>query len=249
MGRKILIAAPVRQKEEIFIEYLNSLNHLEIPNDVEIKKFFFLHNCSELTKYLNKDEYELITDNSPLIKEINQQKKWTKENFNAISSMRTLLLRKTAEEGYDYLFTIDSDILIHPKTLKLLLNDNKKVVGNMLWTKMENTRIGAICGKDEEWGAYSEEDLLMLQNQPGLFPIGWTCACLLISSEICKNKNISYWPIPYVDNTGCEDYAFCMRVKCNFPDVQIWIDNRLPARHLYHEKDYERWMAEKALYE
>lgn len=249
MGRRVLIAAPVRQKEEIFIEYLNSLNHLEIPNDVEIKKFFFLHNCPELAKYLNDDEYELLTDNSPLIKEVNKQKNWTQENFDALSSMRTLLLRKTAREEYDYLFTVDSDILIHPKTLKLLLNDNKKIVGNMVWTKMKNSGISAICGKDEEWGAYSGKELTILQKQPGIYPVGWTCACLLISSEICKNENISYWSIPYIDNTGCEDYAFCMRVKCNFPNTQIWIDNRLPARHLYHEKDYERWMAEKAKYE
>ena len=247
MEKRILIAAPVRQKPEIFKEYLNSLNHLIIPEEYTVDKFFYLHNCSELTKYLDSKEYKLIEDNSEILKETNKQKIWTKENFNALYNMRTGLLRKTAEENYDYLFTVDSDILLHPKTLMFLLQDNKKIVGNMLWTKM-NDKITAICGKDEEWGPYSKEELEILKI-PGIYPIGWTCACLLISAEICKNEKISYWPIFGVDNTGCEDYAFCLRFKCNFPDEQVWIDTRLPARHLYHEKDYLRWIEEKNQYE
>lgn len=247
MGKRILIAAPVRQKPEIFKEYLNSLNHLIIPKGYNADKFFYLHNCPELSEFLQPNEYELLKDDSKLLKEKNHQKIWTEKNFKALYQIRTALLRKTAQENYDYLFTVDSDILLHPKTLTLLLQDNKEIVGNILWTKMDN-KISAICGKDEEWGAYSEETLEVLKT-PGLYPIGWTCACLLISSKVCNNEKISYWPISNVDNTGCEDYAFCLRFKCNFPNEQIWIDTRLPARHLYHEKDYLRWMEEKNRYE
>ena len=39
MGKRILIAAPVHQDEKIFVEYLNSLNHLIIPKDYEINRF------------------------------------------------------------------------------------------------------------------------------------------------------------------------------------------------------------------
>ena len=247
MGKRILIAAPVRQKPEVFKEYLNSLNHLIIPKDYEIKNFFYLHNCPELTEFLQEDEYELIYDDSEILKEKNKQKQWTSKNFYALYQMRTALLRKASKEKYDYLFTVDSDILLHPQTLTLLLQDNKKVVGNMLWTKMNN-EITAICGKNEGWGAYSKEDLKILKT-PGLYPIGWTCACVLISSEVYNNEKISYWPISGVDNTGCEDYAFCLRFKCNFPNEEVWIDTRLPARHLYHEKDYLRWIKEKKMYE
>lgn len=246
MGKRILIAAPVNQKEEIFKEYLNSLNNLIIPKNYSVNKFFYLHNSPILTKYLANSEYELIYDDSEILKENNKQKIWTQKNFNALYQMRTALLRKAAQEKYDYLFTVDSDILLHPKTLITLLKDDKNIVGNMIWTKMNNNQIGAICGKDEEWGAYLN---LKQFETPGLYPVGWTCACLLISSKIFNNLNISYYPIFGVDNTGCEDYAFCLRVKCNFPKEQIWIDTKLPARHLYHEKDYDRWIKEKSIYE
>lgn len=246
MGKRILIAAPVRQKKEVFIEYLNSINHLIIPKEYEVNKFFYLHNCPELNEFLQKDEFENIYDSSEVLKEKNKQKQWTSKNFYALYQMRTALLRKASQENYDYLFTVDSDILLHPKTLINLLNDNKYVVGNMIWTKMEDSRIGAICGKNEEWGAYENLERF---KKPGVYPVGWTCACLLISSKIFNNPNISYWPIKGIDNTGCEDYAFCLRTKCNFKNIQIWIDTKLPARHLYHEKDYERWMKEKKEYE
>ena len=248
MGKRILIAAPVRQKPEIFKEYLNSLEHLIIPNGYSINKFFYLHNCSDLKQFLQPDEYTIISDNSEILKENNKQKIWNKDNFKALYVMRTALLRKAAEEKYDFLFTVDSDILLHPKTLTLLLQDNKKIVGNMLWTKMSQSEPTAICGKNEEWGAYLPEELKKFKK-PGVYSVGWTCACVLIDKEVFQNEKISYWPIQGVDNTGCEDYAFCLRFKCNFPEEKVWIDTRLPARHLYHEKDFERWMKEKNMYE
>ena len=246
MGKRILIAAPVRQKTEIFKEYLNSLNHLIIPEEYEADKFFYLHNCPELSEFLQENEYQIVYGDSEIIKENNKQKQWTYKNFYALYQMRTALLRKASQEKYDYLFTVDSDILLHPKTLITLLNDDKDIVGNMIWTKMENNNIGAICGKNEEWGAYENLEQFKI---PGIYPVGWTCACLLISSRIFNNSNVSYWPIRGIDNTGCEDYAFCMRAKCNFYDLQVWIDTKLPARHLYHEKDFERWIKEKKQYE
>lgn len=241
MVKRILIAAPVHQSPEIFKEYLNSLNNLKIPEDYIIDKFFILHNCSDLKIFLETNEYTEINNEIRVDKEKNQQKQWNEESFYFISKMRTLLLQYAAQKKYDYLFTVDSDILLHPNTLIRLLQDEKAVVGNMLWTKMGN-KITAICGKDEEWGAYRDTSFLY---EKGLYAIGWTCACLLINSKIFNNPNISYYPIYGVDNTGCEDYAFCMRIKCNYPDEQIWIDTRYPARHLYHEKDYQRWIKEK----
>lgn len=245
MAKRILIAAPVHQSKEIFKEYLNSLYKLKIPNDYIVDYYFILHNCEELKEFLNKNQYEIINNNINIHKEKNKQKIWNLENFNFLSQMRTKILNLASLKKYDYLFTIDSDILLHPNTLIQLLNDNKNIVGNMIWTKMDN-QITAICGKNEEWGPYENTDFL---KQKGLYQIGWTCACLLINSKIFNNPNISYYPIYGVDNTGCEDYAFCLRIKCNFPEEDIWIDTHYPARHLYHEKDYERWMKEKKQYE
>ena len=62
--KKVLITAPVHQSEEIFKEYLWSLDRLIIPPDVEVSRFFYLHNCENLTTFLDKKEYLIWNDNS-----------------------------------------------------------------------------------------------------------------------------------------------------------------------------------------
>ena len=54
---KILIGAPVRQSEEVFKEYLKSLDNLEKPCQVD--RFFHLHNSPDLAKHLKPREWRL----------------------------------------------------------------------------------------------------------------------------------------------------------------------------------------------
>ena len=58
---KILIGAPVRQSEEVFKEYLKSLDNLEKPCQVD--RFFYLHNSPDLAKHLKRR----ISKNSPIL--------------------------------------------------------------------------------------------------------------------------------------------------------------------------------------
>jgi len=247
MGKRILIASPVNQKEDIFKEYLNSLRKLIVPNEIEINYYFILHNCDNLIKYLNNNEkYDILNDNISLIKEKNKQKQWTTENYKKVAEMRSSILKKAREEKYDYLFMVDSDVLLHPKTLILLLQDNKDIVGHLSWTKLSSQgELKANCGAYEGWGTYNINEI----KYPNLYKVGWTGRTTLISSKVFNNPNIDYKQILGVDNTGSEDYAFCLKAYCNIPDLEIYFDTRLPSRHLYQEKDYERWMKEKSIYE
>ena len=131
INKKILITAPVHQTEEIFIEYLNSIHNLIIPNGYECNLFFYLHNCPELKKYLKDDEYTEILDNSKY--EIFSHK-FKKDNYSALSYMRTAALQKAREENYDYVFSVDSDVILHKDNLKELLQDEKDIVAKMYWT-------------------------------------------------------------------------------------------------------------------
>ncbi len=244
MDKRILIASPVHQKEEIFKEYLFSLNKLLIPSNCEVNYFFILHNCKILSKYLRKDQYIEYNNNIDLNKEEGQQKQWEIENYNIVADMRTKILQKAREEKYDYLFMVDSDVLLHPKTLSLFLKYNKDIIASLSWTKLNNnSSIDANCAQYEGWNKYNDIEIF---KKPNLYKVGWTGRCTLISSKIFSNPNISYYQIPGVDNTGSEDYAFCLRCYCNFPDLKIYFDTMLPSRHLYQEKDYKRWIKEKS---
>lgn len=247
MGLKILITSPVHQKEDIFKEYLNSLNHLKTPKNSEIHKLFWLHNCPELKQYLNENEYIEVFNNITFEKEKGQQKQWKTENYKIVAEMRNAALKYAREKKYDYIFSVDSDVLLHPYTLLLLLHDNKDIVGHLSWTKLKNnSELSANCAQYEGWGSYQNEEIF---KKGDLYQVGWTGRTTLISSKIFNNSNINYNQILGVDNTGSEDYAFCLKAYCNIPDLKIGFETRLPSRHLYQEEDYERWKKEKSIYE
>lgn len=243
MGKRILIAAPVNCSEEMFTEYLNSLNHLIIPSDYTINKFFVLNKDSILKKFLKKEEYiEIDNNNLILEKEKNKPKKWKTENYSFIAKLRNYILEKAREEKYDYLFSVDSDILLNPKTLTHLINCDKDFISTAVWTKLENSTLSINCAQSEGWGEYQDKEIFKHKN---IYEIGWTCIAVLMTSKIFSNPNIKYDQILGVDNTGSEDYSFCLRCYCNIPDLKCYISTVYPARHLYHEKDFERWMKEK----
>ena len=236
MDKRILISSCVRQKEEIFLEFLNSINHLIVPEGYTINKFFYLYNCSELTNYLKENEFLNID-----IKEENKE-----IIINNYATIRTAILKKARDEKYDYLFIIDDSILLHPKTLSLLIKDNGDIVGNALWIKNRDRHFEINGNKDEEKGSYSNIEIF---KNPGIYQVGWVQHCFLISNRIFNNSNISFYTIPDVDYFQNQEYAFCLKAKCNYPDLKILLDTRLPARSLCMENEYLRWMQEKKMYE
>ena len=246
MGKRILIAAPVHQDERIFIEYLNSLNHLIIPKDYEINKFFYLHNCSNLKKFLEQSEYEEFLDDS---KYDFFSHDFKENNYSALSYMRSYILEKARKENYDYVFSVDSDILLHPRTLQFLIKDNKDIVSMLYWSCNCNKGTGfqkKIVPNTydlEYWKWWNQEDL----TKKDLFERGIVMGDVLIGPRILQNKNINYFPISKIDYFTWEDYAFSLKAHINIPDLQVFLDTRLPARHLYREEDYIRWSKENII--
>ena len=128
--KKILITAPVHQNENIFKEYLWSINRLELPEGYEIHKYFYLHNANNLKKFLSSNEYEIFKDNTR-IEQSDKTHIWKTENFTAVSQMRTLALEKGRKEKYDYIFSVDSDVILHKNTLIDLLSREKDAIAKV----------------------------------------------------------------------------------------------------------------------
>lgn len=246
--RQILITSPVHQDENIFKEYLWSLDRLIIPEGYEVHKFFYLHNCENLKSFLNEDEYMCLNDDTSFITS-DVTHIWKEENFSAVATMRTLALEKARKEKYDYIFSVDSDVLLNPMTLKLLINDRKDIVGNIYWTDFNNKGILMPNCYDYENCQFSANqggmDRLKIM---GVYDIGVVGACTLIGKRVIYNPLITYYPIKNITHTKWEDFAFITRARCLIPDLSVCIDTRHPARHLYRQSDYELWMKDKTEY-
>ena len=243
--KKILITAPVHQDIKIFKEYLWSLNRLEIPEGYEVHKYFYLHNADNLKKFLQPNEYEIFKDNTK-IEESNITHIWKAENFSAVAQMRTKALKYARENNFDYIFSVDSDIILHKKTLIDLLSKEKRAIAKIYWTIWDNNHpeiLAPNCydGRNSNGHIFYFEDYNKYKI-PGIYPVGVTGAVILLSQDIFNEKLINYYPIEILSSSYWEDFAFATRCKCIIPNIHFYLDTKNPVKHLYHKNDYENWI-------
>ena len=246
--KKILITAPVHQDIKIFKEYLWSLDRLIIPEGYEIHKYFYLHNAGNLKKFLQSNEYEVFKDNTK-IEESDRTHIWKQENFSAVSQMRTKALQKARDENYDYIFSVDSDVILQKTNLVELINDNKDIVAKMYWTVFDSNIPYLLMPNcydyiNEKGQRIFKKGINNLKFL-GLHEIGVTGACTLIGKRIINEPLIDYLPIKIFSYSKWEDYAFCIKAHTILPDVSIYVDNIHSPRHLYRKEDYLKWINEE----
>lgn len=234
-NQKIVIMSVVHQKPEIFKEYLNALNALEIPPYLTISKYFVLHNCDKLAEYLQPEEYETIHNN--LTHDLSHT--WTYEKFNFITQQKNKLVEIAKNAGADYIFWVDSDLILQPPTLKVLFNVGVPVISEIFWTRWP--------GADERelpncWDAdhYSFSIQPEEFRKPGTYKVGGTGACILVNMPVYKYAN--YTPIYNVSFSAWEDRAFCIRAAV--ANIPIYVNTQLPAMHLYTEEIFNKWYNE-----
>ena len=117
--KRILLCAPIHEKEEVFKLYLKHIRNLITPSDIHLDN----------TNEYKKDE---------------QTHHWEQNNFNDVVFMKNKLIEIMLQGKYDYIFYVDSDLMLHPNTLVDLYNADKDMISEIFWTKWTKD------GKDEE---------------------------------------------------------------------------------------------------
>lgn len=236
---KVLIAAPARQNPEIFKEYLKSLERLEKPCQTD--RLFILHNCPELipiikehpepcmfSEFYTNDEYK--TDET--------SHKWTSRLVSNIIKMKNGIARFTLDNDYDYVFFVDTDLILHPKTLTRLLETQKKIVAEIFWTRWSpDTEPLPNCWMFDSYSGV-DYDHISQWLQPGIHQVGQTGACILLHRSVFES-GVCYDDIHNLGFDG-EDRFFCVRAACK--GYKIWIDTHYPAIHLYRYSEYEKYV-------
>lgn len=235
--KRILITAPLRQDADIFREYQKGLDALQIPEGYEVSRFFVVNDCPEVIPEIRDAEY-IIADNSEAYEKTHNDHLWTLSLMWRMAELRNITIRKMLDGGYDYWFSVDTDIVLHPWTLYNLLEADKDIVSEIFWTKAPNGRewcnawmVDQSAGMREEW------------KKPGLYRVGMTGACTLVKREVFE-AGVDYSRIPNIETAlRGEDRHFCVRAAC--AGFEMWIDSHAPATHLYTRELYEKFMAER----
>ena len=255
---KILIAGPIKQKSNILTEFFKSLEELD-KKGLDIHYYFVDDNNDENTKkvidkFKKNNKNVLIKTNE----DFNEHEKqeylcnekvhvWKTELIKKIIRYKDDMIKYASDKDFDYIFFIDSDIVLNPKTLKHLINRNVDIVSNVFWTKWTLTSdlYPQVWVQDESnlytrnWDVkYIESEIKQIGNDfvnmlkvPGIYKVGGLGACTLISKKAIK-KGVSFALIDNVSFWG-EDRHFCIRARVLGFD--LYVDTVYPAYHIYRE--------------
>lgn len=265
--KRVLVGSPIHQTPVVLGEFLSSL--LRLKQEHILLSFFFVddnkdcqssellhefaktHPCVEIFRSEFDDDY---TRNDVT-------HYWNEHLIWKVAEFKNVIIQKAIDGQYDYLFLIDSDLLLHPDTIEHLVSIEKEIVSEIFWTKWqpdassqpqvwicdEYTQFHKARGEhvsDEEAAARYETFITMLK-EPGIYEVGGLGACTLMSHHALISgvnfkpiKNLSFWG---------EDRHFCIRAAAL--GFSLFVDTHYPAYHIYRESDLEgakKFMTETA---
>lgn len=257
--KKILIASPVKQKDNILNEFLISLNEVD-KTDLDVYYYFVDDNTdqksSDLLKKFSKKNKNVILKSSKDFNVLANQEYvcnnnthlWKKALIERITTYKNDMIKMAQDNKFDYLFFIDSDIVLHPQTIQHLISRNVDIVSNVFWTiwKAGGTLSPQVWLQDEnanyikDWDVkYNEEQIRQKQQNfinmlkiPGIYRVGGLGACTLISKKAI-NSPISFSMIDNLSFWG-EDRHFCIRARAL--GLNLYVDTVYPAYHIYREE-------------
>jgi glycosyltransferase involved in cell wall biosynthesis len=173
---------------------------------------------------------------------------WKDDIIWKVAAFKDQMIDRARNDDYDYLFLVDSDIVLHPATIDRLMRVNKEIVSNVFWTVWQpgypnlpqvwlydvytlfETRPGEEITQEEALRRQSQ--FIEKLQKPGVYEVGGLGACTLISREALmkpisfkKIKNITFWG---------EDRHFCVRAAAL--GIPLFVDTQYPAYHIYREE-------------
>lgn len=254
--KKVLIGGPIYQKPVVLQMYLQSLMRLK-TDGLAVDFLFLDDNENEVSRNLLENlakQHENITvtfggEESGLYICDDSGHHWTQQLMFKLANYRNYFLRKAAEGGYDYLFLVDSDLMLHPQLLQHLIRADKSILSEIFWTKWtpEGERLPNVWMRDQYSlapvvpGEYLTPEEAFLRGRrfieslrtPGIYEVGGLGACTLIRRD-AFTSGIHFGPIHNISLQG-EDRYFCVRAVAY--GFSLYVDTAYPAYHIYRESD------------
>lgn len=251
--KSVLIASPVRQKTSILKEFLWSLDQMALTG-LRVEYAFIDDHDGESTmlhQFAALRHNVTITrgERSAAYHCDENTHHWQEDLIWKVAAYKNTLLQLARERDVDFVFLVDSDLVLHPKTLIHLATLDKDIVSEVFWTKWRPD----VIQLPQVWvaGQYrlyhlqpdenlSEEDvherivhfLAMLHN-PGTYKVGGLGACTLISRK-ALSLGVSFAPLYNLDYGG-EDRHFCIRAVAL--GLELFADTHYPPYHIYRESE------------
>ena len=255
---RVLIGSPIHQKPAVLREFLNSLLRLN-ADDIELDFHLIDDNDNEESSLLLQ-EFQRTGSHIHLQSSgfhdayirNDTTHFWNSNLVWKVANFKNMMINRAQTLSYDYLFLIDSDLILHPDTLRHLIGTNKDIISEVFWTQWQPDSMfqPQVWMHDEysQWELLPGEKLqpdeinrrfhafIAKLRNPGIYEVGGLGACTLISQHAIHSgvsynqiRNISYWG---------EDRHFCIRAAAL--GIPLFVDTHYPALHLYRDSDLSK---------
>lgn len=257
--KRVLLGSPIRQKPAILKEFLHSLNELDV-SDITLD-FLFVDDNEEaesvqmLSDFGSGGRAQILkagdlteTGDSPAVYLRNDATHYWKEQLIwRVAGFKDRMIAWAKEQDYDALFLVDSDLVLHPQTIRQLICAEKDIISEIFWTSwvsgsrempnawlydhydMARRQRGETLTPEKQ--AARQADFLAQLKIPGVYEVGGLGACTLISRKALQAgvnfkvvKNLTLWG---------EDRHFCVRA-CAL-GLDLFVDTHYPPYHIYRD--------------
>lgn len=220
---KAMIGAPVRNRSRTLPRYCQAIS----LQDIEFKTMFIANDCNDDSVEILKS-YGFNVVQHDLNDEATEQAERTHYKYNNIATVRNVLLDKFLESDYDYLMSIDTDVIISPGSVQQLIDRDKDVVSMLIPNGIEKEHFNVM--KKVRNHVVSEDvyaSLFVDELQDEMVRCDLTGAVYLIKRDVIESG------ARYADHTNGEDTPFCETAIRN--GFQLWCDTTLRLVHMFYQ--------------
>ena len=255
--KKILVSSPVCQKPKILKEFLHGLSKLEHTNEaisIDIHFFFIDDNedpeASRILEDFAQEQPQVKIEKNTFGNMYNPESHaWLDDVIVKVGKNKDKFLGYARENDFDFVFLVDSDLVVHPKTLLHLVWADREILSEVFWTAwqegtMEMPQVwlydmyefSADKSLSDEAKSQVFSAFVNMLKCKGIYPVGGLGACTLISMS-ALSKGVSFEKLYNLTFWG-EDRHFCIRAAAL--GIQLFASTYYPPLHIYRDSDLQQ---------
>lgn len=221
----ITLATLIRDRAWILPEFLQHVYELDYPKDKMILLFLINDSKDESENILrkfrtdHKDEYlaiKIMRHDLGMPQDSRTQIRKT-HIYHGLAQLRNEILQAFLKTDGEYLFSVDSDILMPSNTLNQLIKDDKDIVSAHIWNNASRTANNSMIIYE---GRYRHLNLPVNQ----IMKVDLTGAIYLIKREVIASGARYAW-----SDIG-EDAPFCLSAQRL--GYELYTDTRIHCDHV-----------------
>lgn len=256
-NKRIIIGSPVYQKPKILEAFLRSLQALN-RTGISLDYIFVDDNADEESSKMLSN-FNSLGSLTVILQGVNQtvyvcdeeSHHWDDSLMRKVADYKNNIIQYAIDNGYDGLFLIDSDLVLHPDLIIHLESCQKEIVSEIFWSSWHigqplepnvwlfdeydliPKQLGEVLSAEEK--QERQAAFIAKLKQPGLYEVGGLGACTLINRSALL-KGVNFAPIKNLTVRG-EDRFFCIRAAVL--GIDLFVDTHFPAYHIYRESDLD----------